>query len=87
MIGSNFHKRVFFHDGSGDVEGGCLGVEIDRGDADCEGCVDFFRRGGARGGFGRYAAKGGGAEDIALGEEIVRVPHVFRVFGEEGDCS
>ena len=81
------HFGVFglLDDAARDVELGGLHVEVEGGDGGHEIHVDASGGGGARGGFGGDAAEGGGAQEIALADEVVGEPHVFWFFRVEGD--
>lgn len=62
-----------------------LRVEVDALDADRERGADAVRRGRPGGGLCLHLAHGRRPHRVALGDEVVRVPHVLRFVGDEAN--
>jgi len=61
---ADFRELVLLGDLARDVQLAGLRVEVDGPNPDQERCVDAVRGRAAGGGFGGYAAEGGGAEEV-----------------------
>lgn len=83
VVGAHLHVLVFLDVAPLQPQHAGLRVEVDALHADREHGADAVRRGRPGGGLRLHLAHGRSPDRVALGDEVVRVPHVLRFVGDE----
>lgn len=87
VIGAHLHVLVLLDVAALEAQHAGLSVEVDILDADGERGADAIRRRRASGGLRLHLTHRRGAHRVALGDEVVRVPHVLWFLGDETNIS